>query len=79
MVTRSHSHEWCFISTVIGLCMTKIAITASIFLLWLERGMWGFCGLVYMRVSGARVWSPTVAEWLQCRNHNVAGLYRVLP
>jgi hypothetical protein len=79
MVTRSRSNEWCFISTVIGLCMTKIGISASIFLLWMERSMWGFCGLAYMRVSGARVWSPAVVGWLQCRSRDVAGLYRVLP
>jgi hypothetical protein len=77
MVTRSRSHEWCFISTIIGLCMTKIGISASIFLLWLEGGMWGFYGLAYMRVSGARVWRPAVVEWLQCRSRDVAGLYRV--
>jgi hypothetical protein len=79
MVTRSRLHEWCFISTVIGLCMTRIGINASIFLLWLERSMWGFCGLAYTRVSGAHVWNPAVVEWLQCRNRNVAGLYHVLP
>jgi hypothetical protein len=79
MVTRSRSREWCFISTIIGLCMTKIGISASIFQLWLERGMWGFYGLAYMRVSGACVWSPAVVEWLQCHSRDVAGLYHVLP
>jgi hypothetical protein len=59
--------------------MTKIGISASIFLLWLERGIWGFCGLAYVRVYGARAWSPAVVEWLQCRSRDVAGLYRVLP
>jgi hypothetical protein len=64
MVTRSRSHEWCFISTIIGLCMRKIGISARIFLLWLEHGMWGFYGIAYMRVSGAHVWSHAVVEWL---------------
>jgi hypothetical protein len=40
MITRSRSHEWRFISTVIGLWMTKTGISASIFLLGLERDMW---------------------------------------
>jgi hypothetical protein len=79
MVTRSCSHEWYFISIVIGLFMTKIGNIASIFLLWLESGRWGFCDLAYLRVSGARVWSPAVVERLQCRSRDVPGLYRVLP
>jgi hypothetical protein len=54
--------------------MTKIGISVSTFLLWLELGRWGFCDLAYMRVSGVRVWSPAVVEWLQCRSHDVAGL-----
>jgi hypothetical protein len=29
MVTRSRAHEWCFISTVISQCMTKIGTSAS--------------------------------------------------
>jgi hypothetical protein len=59
--------------------MTKIGISASIFLLWLELGRRGFCGLAYMHVSGARAWNPAVVEWLQCRRRDVVGLYRVPP
>jgi hypothetical protein len=59
--------------------MTKIGTSVRTFLLWLELGRGGFYGLAYMRVSGARVWGPAEVEWLQCRSHDVAGLYRVLP